>query len=169
MTLNTLWETSLLSDDPWWLYLVYGAGWTISLAVASFALALTLGTIVGTLRTVDNKWIRGICEGWIELSATFPHRPDLHLVLRRPRTDPALQGLDDRGRPRPQPVPLGLPLHGPLHVVPNRRTGSRRHHVHSLRSSLRRQGPGFTVIQCYRFVILPMAFRLVLPPLTSEA
>ena len=28
MTLNTLWETSLLSDDPWWLYLVYGAGWT---------------------------------------------------------------------------------------------------------------------------------------------
>ena len=41
MTLNTLWETSLLSDDPWWLYLVYGAGWTISLAVASFALALT--------------------------------------------------------------------------------------------------------------------------------
>ena len=60
MTLNTLWETSLLSDDPWWLYLVYGAGWTISLAVASFALALTLGTIVGTLRTVDNKWIRPI-------------------------------------------------------------------------------------------------------------
>ena len=28
---------------------------------------------------------------------------------------------------------------------------------------------GFTVIQRYRFVILPMAFRLVLPPLTSEA
>ena len=72
MTLNTLWETSLLSDDPWWLYLVYGAGWTISLAVASFALALTLGTIVGTLRTVDNKWIRGICEGWIELFRNIP-------------------------------------------------------------------------------------------------
>ena len=72
MTLNTLWETSLLSDDPWWLYLAYGAGWTISLAVASFALALTLGTIVGTLRTVDNKWIRGICEGWIELFRNIP-------------------------------------------------------------------------------------------------
>ena len=45
MTLNTLWETSLLSDDPWWLYLVYGAGWTISLAVASFALALIISLI----------------------------------------------------------------------------------------------------------------------------
>ena len=42
------------------------------LAVASFALALTLGTIVGTLRTVDNKWIRGICEGWIELFRNIP-------------------------------------------------------------------------------------------------
>lgn len=49
-----------------------GAGWTISLAVASFMLALALGTVVGTLRTVDNKWVRGICEGWIELFRNIP-------------------------------------------------------------------------------------------------
>jgi glutamate/aspartate transport system permease protein len=28
---------------------------------------------------------------------------------------------------------------------------------------------GFTTPQCYRYVILPMAYRIVIPPLTSES
>ena len=148
MTLNTLWETSLLSDDPWWLYLVYGAGWTISLAVASFALALTLGTIVGTLRTVDNKWIRGICEGWIELFRNIP------LIVQIPVLSQFLSAF------------LCMGLFTSSRIAEQVRAG-----ITSIPSGLpyAAKALGFTVIQRYRFVILPMAFRLVLPPLTSEA
>ena len=32
--LDSLLETSLLSDDPWWIYILKGAGWTVGLAVS---------------------------------------------------------------------------------------------------------------------------------------
>ena len=56
MALNFNWEMllepSLFTEDPWWLYILYGAGWTIGLAVSAFALALAVGIVIGTLRTV---------------------------------------------------------------------------------------------------------------------
>ena len=48
-SLDSLMEQSLLSDDPWWRYILDGAGWTVGLAVSAFLLALVLGIIVGTL------------------------------------------------------------------------------------------------------------------------
>lgn len=170
MTLNTLWETSLLSDDPWWLYLVYGAGWTISLAVASFALALTLGTIVGTLRTVDNKWIRGICEGWIELFRNIPLIVQIFIwyfivpELIPPYKDWMIEA--DPVLSQFLSAFLCMGLFTSSRIAEQVRAG-----ITSIPSGLPNAAKalGFTVIQRYRFVILPMAFRLVLPPLTSEA
>ena len=170
MTLNTLWETSLLSDDPWWLYLVYGAGWTISLAVASFALALTLGTIVGTLRTVDNKWIRGICEGWIELFRNIPLIVQIFIwyfvvpELIPPYKDWMIEA--DPVLSQFLSAFLCMGLFTSSRIAEQVRAG-----ITSIPSGLpyAAKALGFTVIQRYRFVILPMAFRLVLPPLTSEA
>ena len=141
MTLNTLWETSLLSDDPWWLYLVYGAGWTISLAVASFALALTLGTIVGTLRTVDNKWIRGICEGWIELFRNIPLIVQIFIwyfvvpELIPPYKDWMIEA--DPVLSQFLSAFLCMGLFTSSRIAEQVRAG-----ITSLRSSLRRQGPG---------------------------
>ena len=54
-SLDSLMEQSLLSDDPWWRYILDGAGWTVGLAVSAFLLALVLGIIVGTLRTRPSK------------------------------------------------------------------------------------------------------------------
>ena len=48
--LNSLFEPALLADEPWWSYILGGAGWTVALMLSSFALALALGIIVGTLR-----------------------------------------------------------------------------------------------------------------------
>ena len=88
MSLEVLLETSSLNDSPWWLYLVEGAEWTIGLAVASFSLALLVGTVIGTLRTSSNRLISGFCEAWIELCSDF------HLVLRGTGNHPGLQRLD---------------------------------------------------------------------------
>ena len=147
MTLNTLWETSLLSDDPWWLYLVYGAGWTISLAVASFALALTLGTIVGIPLIVQ------IFIWYFVVPELIPPYKDWMI-----EADPVLSQFLSAF--------LCMGLFTSSRIAEQVRAG-----ITSIPSGLpyAAKALGFTVIQRYRFVILPMAFRLVLPPLTSEA
>ena len=55
-SLDSLLEQSLLTEDPWWVYILNGAWWTIGLTIAAFALALFIGIIVGTLRTAPNKF-----------------------------------------------------------------------------------------------------------------
>lgn len=70
--LNSLFEPALLSDEPWWSYILGGAGWTVALMLTSFALALLLGIIVGTLRTSQNKFLSTICEVWIETFRNIP-------------------------------------------------------------------------------------------------
>ena len=70
--LNSLFEPALLSDEPWWSYILGGAGWTVALMLTSFALALVLGIIVGTLRTSQNKFLSTICEVWIETFRNIP-------------------------------------------------------------------------------------------------
>ena len=62
-SLDSLMEQSLLSDDPWWRYILDGAGWTVGLAVSAFLLAL---------RTSPIKIVRGACEAWIELFRNIP-------------------------------------------------------------------------------------------------
>lgn len=95
-SLDSLMEQSLLSDDPWWRYILDGAGWTVGLAVSAFLLALVLGIIVGTLRTSPIKIVRGACEAWIELFRNIPLiGPDFHLVFRRSGNYSLVQRLDD--------------------------------------------------------------------------
>ena len=52
--LNSLFEPALLADEPWWSYILGGAGWTIGLMMSAFALALVLGIIVGTANKTPN-------------------------------------------------------------------------------------------------------------------
>lgn len=170
ISLNTLWETSLLSDDPWWLYLVHGAGWTVSLAVSSFLLALTLGTIVGTLRPVDNRWIRRICEAWIELFRNIPLIVQIFIwyfvvpELIPPYKEWIINTSPENSQFLSAFICLGF-------FTSSRIAEQVRAGISSIPSGLPNAAKalGFNTIERYRYVILPMAYRLVLPPLTSEA
>ena len=170
ISLNTLWETSLLSDDPWWLYLVHGAGWTVALAVSSFLLALTLGTIVGTLRTVDNRWIRGICEAWIELFRNIPLIVQIFIwyfvvpELIPPYKEWIINTSPENSQFLSAFICLGF-------FTSSRIAEQVRAGISSIPSGLPNAAKalGFNAVERYRYVILPMAYRLVLPPLTSEA
>ena len=170
MTLDTLWETSLLSDDPWWLYVAGGAGWTIGLAVASFALALFLGTIVGTLRTTENKYVSGICEAWIELFRNIPLIVQMFIwyyvvpEIIPPYKEWMIATAPENSQFLSAFICLGF-------FTSSRVAEQVRAGITSIPSGLPNAAKalGFTAIERYRYVILPMAFRLVIPPLTSEA
>ena len=155
--LNSLFEPALLSDEPWWSYILGGAGWTVALMLTSFALALVLGIIVGTLRTSQNKFLSTICEVWIETFRNIPlivhwykdWMNTVDPVYSQFLTAFICMGFFTSSRVAEQvragiaSVPKGLPNAA--------------------------KALGFTPIQTYAYVILPLAMRLIVPPLTSEA
>lgn len=170
MSLEVLLETSSLNDSPWWLYLVEGAEWTIGLAVASFALALLVGTVIGTLRTSSNRLISGFCEAWIELFRNIPLIVQIFIwYFVVPEIIPAYKDWIISVDPiycQFLSAFLCLGLFTSSRVAEQVRAG-----ITSLPRGLSNAAKalGLTGFQRYRYVILPMAFRIVLPPLTSES
>ena len=55
-----------------------------------------------------------------------------------------------------------------VHVGARRRTIARRDRIAAARTKFAATALGLTTVQTYRYVLLPMAFRIIMPPLTSE-
>ena len=53
-------------------YLFGGLGWTVIAALASWILALSLGTLVGVLRTLGNPVLEKVCFVYVELFRNVP-------------------------------------------------------------------------------------------------
>ncbi len=170
MTLEALLDTSILSDDPWWFYLLEGAGWTIVLALSSFALALLIGIVIGTLRTSPNRCMRFFCEAWIELFRNIPLIVQIFLwYFVLPELIPAYKAWMTAADPIESQFLsafLCLGLFTSSRIAEQVRAG-----ISSIPAGLPNAAKalGFTTFEQYRYVILPMAFRLILPPLTSES
>lgn len=170
MSMEALLETSILSDDPWWLYIVQGAGWTIGLAVSSFFLALAIGSIIGTLRTSGNRPVRFFCEAWIELFRNIPLIVQIFLwYYVVPELIPAYKNWVISAAPEMSQFLSAffcLGLFTSSRIAEQVRAG-----ITSIPTGLPNAAKalGFTTFEQYRYVILPMAFRLILPPLTSES
>jgi glutamate/aspartate transport system permease protein len=131
---------------------------------------LLLGALMGVLRTVPNKTLAGIATAYVELFRNIPLLVQLfiwYFVL--PELLPTSIG-DAYKQSHPvmqqflaSMVCLGL--FTSARVAEQVRAG-----INSLPKGQKNAGLalGFTLPQTYRHVMLPMAFRLVVPPLTSE-
>ena len=168
--LSSLTETSLLSDDPWWLYILGGAGWTIGLMLSAFALALVLGIIVGTLRTLNNKPLRILSEGWIELFRNIPLIVQIFIwFFVVPEFIPWYKAWMIQNDPiwsQFFTAFICMGLFTSSRVAEQVRSG-----IASIPKGLPNAAKalGLTRLQCYLYVVIPMAMRLIVPPLTSEA
>ena len=168
--LSSLTETSLLSDDPWWLYILGGAGWTIGLMLSAFALALVLGIIVGTLRTLNNKPLRILSEGWIELFRNIPLIVQIFIwFFVVPEFIPWYKAWMIQNDPiwsQFFTAFICMGLFTSSRVAEQVRSG-----IASIPKGLPNvaKALGLTRMQCYLYVVIPMAMRLIVPPLTSEA
>lgn len=170
MSLDVLFDISSFTDEPWWLYIADGAIWTIGLALSSFALAVAVGTVIGTLRTSENKALSLFCEAWIEIFRNIPLIVQIFIwYFVVPEIVPAYKAWIISVDPiYSQYISafLCLGLFTSSRVAEQVRAG-----ISSLPKGLSNAAKalGLTTVQRYRFVVLPMAFRLILPPLTSEA
>ena len=163
-------QPSASGDDTYLGWMFAGFKMTITLSLTAWVLALLLGALVGVLRTVPNKTLAGIATGYVELFRNVPLLVQLfiwYFVL--PELLPTSIG-DAYKQSNPVlqqflAAMVCLGLFTSARVAEQVRAG-----INSLPKGQKNAGLalGFTLAQTYRYVMLPMAFRLVVPPLTSE-
>lgn len=137
-------------------------GWTVSVSLLALVLALFLGVVIGTLRTLqDRPMIVRLGNAWVELFRNIPLLVQIFLWYHvLPSLFPALKGV-----PGFALVVLALGFFTSARIAEQVRSG-----IQTLPRGQRYAGlaVGFTTFQTYRYVLLPMAFRIIIPPLTSE-
>ena len=137
-------------------------GWTMSVAIGALIVALFVGSLMGILRTTPNKWLVMIGETWTELFRNIPLLVQLFLWYH---VLPSLF-LSLREVPSFLLVVFALGFFTSSRISEQVKAG-----IQALPKGQRYAGlaMGLTLPQTYRYVLMPMAFRIVIPPLTSES
>ena len=143
-----------------WLFSAWG--WTLMVAMLALVVALIAGALVGILRTTPSKLLVFLGDAWTELFRNVPLLVQLFIwyyVL--PAIFPALQAV-----PGMVLAVFGLGFFTSARIAEQVRAG-----IMALPKGQRYAGlaMGLTLPQTYRYVLLPMAFRIVIPPVTSES
>jgi glutamate/aspartate transport system permease protein len=150
--------------------ILIGTGWTLALALGAWVFALGLGLFFGIGRTVPNKAMRLLSGIYVEFFRGIPLLVQMFLwYFVMPEVIPSQMGNAVKGLPAPWaqflPALVCLSLYQGAHVTEIVRSG-----VQSVARGQKNAAIalGFSFAQVYRYVILPQAFRLVIPPLTSQ-
>lgn len=151
-------------------WMLAGMQMTILLSLSAWLIALLLGCLMGVLRTVPNRWLSGLAAAYAEFFRNIPLLVQLfiwYFVL--PELLP-----QDLGNALKQTNPVAQQFFAAM-VALGFFTSARvceqvRAGINSLPGGQKSAGLalGLTLPQTYRFVLLPMAFRIVIPPMTSE-
>jgi len=164
------WELSPDGQGTYMDTLLSGLQWTLATALAAWVLAFILGSIVGVVRTTQVKWAARLAEAYVELFRNIPLLVQLFLwyyVL--PEALPEAMGTAIKQIAPPWgaywPAVLCLGFFTSARVAEQIRAG-----IQSLPRGQRMAATalGLRETQVYRYVLLPIAYRVVLPPLTSE-
>ena len=141
---------------------------TIETGLFAWIIALVFGSVIGVMRTLPSKtasWI-GFC--YVEFFRNMPLLVQLFLwFFVLPELLPSAAGLWLKQLPHAPfyTASIGVGLFMSARVAEQLRAG-----IGSLPRGQKQAATalGLTTVQAYRYVLLPMAFRIILPPLTSE-
>ena len=159
------WQVFLQDDGSGRTYLEWlmsAWGWTLSVALLSLVLSLVVGSLVGIARTTPSKPLVWFGNAWTEVFRNIPLLVQIFLWYH---VLPSIF-LSLRAVPSFVLVVFALGCFTSARIAEQVKAG-----IQSLPKGQRYAGlaMGFTLPQTYRYVLLPMAFRIVIPPLTSES
>jgi glutamate/aspartate transport system permease protein len=148
--------------------LFLGTGWTLATALAAWCLALTFGSLVGVARTTPYPWLAGLGQAYVELFRNIPLLVQMFLwyfVLPELLPTEAGDWLKQLPDASFYTAVVALGFYTSARVAEQVRAG-----ILSLARGQRMAALalGLTQPQSYIYVLLPMAYRIILPPLTSE-
>jgi glutamate/aspartate transport system permease protein len=157
-------------SGTWLQYLLVGLEWSLVTALCAWVIALLVGSVVGTLRTTTNQWVVRLGNAYVEIFRNIPLIVQMFLwFFVFPEFLP--KGLGDSIKQMPPPWGAFVPAVLCLGIFTSVRVAEQvRAGIQSLPRGQGMAGTamGLTQSQTYVHVILPQAFRIIMPPLTSE-
>ncbi|WP_298013177.1 amino acid ABC transporter permease [uncultured Castellaniella sp.] len=151
--------------------LIRGAYWTLGVSALAWIIALVFGVIIGVLRTARVGWVERVCAGYVELFRNVPLLVQMFLwYFVFPEVVPQSLG---NAIKQADPVwstfwtaTVCLGLFTSSRIAEQVRAG-----ITALPRGQNMAGTalGLTRPQVYRYILLPMTVRIIMPPLTSEA
>lgn len=150
-------------DQTYLQWMLHAWGWTVSVSLSALLLALVVGSIIGTVRTLpDSPWLVRFGNAWVELFRNIPLLVQIFLwYFVLPKLIPPMKNF-----PPFILVVCALGFFTSSRIAEQLRSG-----LQALPRGQRYAGMalGLTTVQYYRYVLLPMAYRIIMPPLTSES
>ena len=143
--------------DDWWPQILEAIGVTLELLVASFALAVALGLLLALGKVSRFRSLRALCTVYIEIARGIPALGVLFLLY---------YGL----------VPLGIVLDAFYagfiglgmsaagYIAEVFRAGIQAIHRGQREAAL---AVGMTPLMTFRYIVLPQALRIILPPMLN--
>ena len=162
------WQVSPDAVNTYFQLLMYGTWWTLCTAFFAWIIALTLGSLVGMARTTPNKWLSVFGNAYVELFRNIPLLVQMFLwFFVLPELLPVRWGDALKQMPNAPffTAVVCLGCFTSVRIAEQVKAG-----IQSLPRGQAMAGTalGLTLPATYRYVLLPQAFRIILPPLTSE-
>jgi len=163
------WNWGILFEDPYFGWLLSGLLWTLLVSAIAWIIAFSLGSVIGVARTVESKPVRAVATAYVEFFRNIPLLVQMFLWFY---VIPELLP-DDLGRwvKRDMPWPeatsaiLCLGTYTASRVAEQVRAG-----IEAIPRGQKAAGlaMGLTTAQVYRYLLVPVGYRIIVPPLTSE-
>ena len=165
---HIFWEPAPNGTGDYLDMLLSGLVLTIETAICAWIIALAFGSVIGVMRTLPSKTASWIGFAYVEFFRNMPLLVQLFIwFFVLPELLPRGLGLWLKQMPNAPfyTTAIGVGLFMSARVAEQTRAG-----INSLPRGQRLAATalGLTSAQTYRYVLLPMAFRIMVPPLTSE-
>ena len=165
---SIFWEMSPEGDGTYFDMLLSGLVTTLVTAACAWVLAFVSGSAIGVLRTLPGRAAPLLANGWIELFRNVPLLVQLFLwYFVLPELLPRAAGTWLKQLPNASfyTAVVGIGCYMSARIAVQLSAG-----IGALSAGQRAAGTaiGLTTAQTYRYVLLPMAYRIILPPMTSD-
>jgi len=167
--MNYNWDWSVLITTPYFGWIISGLGWTLAVAICAWVIAFSLGSVIGIMRTINQPVIRTLGSGYVEIFRNIPLLVQMFLwYFIFPELLPEAAGTwIKRGIPLPEfwTAVICLGTYTASRVAEQVRAG-----INAISQGQQHAAMaiGLSPAQVYRYVLLPVSYRTIIPPLTSE-
>lgn len=167
--MNYNWNWGVLTQEPYYDWILSGFGWTLATGSAAWLIAISLGSVIGVMRTTDIPILRMIGTVYVEIFRNIPLLVQMFLwYFVLPEIVPRDSGMWlKRELPMPEysTAVVCLGMYHASRVAEQVRAG-----IESIGQGQRyaAMAIGLTPVQVYRYALLPVAYRIIVPPLTSD-
>ena len=163
------WNWPILLQAPYFGWIISGFANTCLIAILAWVIAFPLGSVIGIARTTDNPVLRLAGTIYVEIFRNIPLLVQMFLwYFVVPELLPAEWG---RWVKRDMPYPQFLTAVACLGLYTASRVAEQvRSGIEAIPRDQRNAGlaMGLTPSQVYRYVLIPVAYRTIIPPLTSD-